>query len=248
MLFVVLPGWRLPESAGLMETLPMPSRRNRNTGRTVVCRLALFCGIAASLLNHSSAAAAGKYNPELEIGSAAPVWADLPGTDDKKHSLEQLKGKKAVIVVFTCCSCPYSVDYEARLVSLAGRWLKKDSPVALVAINVNKVEEDRLPAMKKRAEEQGFRFPWLYDETQDIARKFGATWTPECFVLDAERRVVYMGALDDNPDATKAKVNYVDRAVEAVLAGTAVEVTETPAIGCRIRYERKRRRRPKTDN
>ena len=93
-----------------------------------------------------------------------------------------------------------------------------------------------------RAKERGFTFPWLYDESQEIARKFGATWTPEFFVLDARRNVVYMGALDDNPDVTKASVNHVQRVLDDVLAGRKPEVTETPAIGCRIRYARKRRR------
>lgn len=185
---------------------------------------------------------AGKYNPVLEIGGAAPVWKDLPGTDDRKHSLADLKEKQAVVVVFTCCSCPYAVDYEERLVALAKRYSAADSPVGIVAVNVNRVPEDSLPEMKKRAKERGFTFPWLYDESQEIARKFGATWTPEFFVLDARRNVVYMGALDDNPDVTKASVNHVQRVLDDVLAGRKPEVTETPAIGCRIRYARKRRR------
>ena len=184
---------------------------------------------------------AGKYNPTLSLGDAAPAWKELPGTDGTMHSLAQLKEKQVVVVVFTCNSCPYAVDYEPRMVDFATRRCGKQSKVALVAVNVNLVPDDNLEAMQQRAEASKFTFPYLFDATQDIGRAYGATYTPEFFVLNAQREIVYMGAMDDSPDAAKATVNYVEQAVDATLAGKEPEVKETVAIGCAVRYKRVRR-------
>jgi peroxiredoxin len=190
----------------------------------------------------SSTLLAGEYNPVLNIGDAAPAWTGLPGVDDKQHSLADLKDKQAVVVVFTCNSCPYAVDYEDRLIAFSKKHCGPQSKVALVAINVNTVPDDRLPAMKVRAEKKRFDFPYLFDESQKIARDYGATFTPEFFVLDQQRKIAYMGAMDDNTDPAKAKVSYVEAAVEAVLTGKSPEVKETVARGCLVRYERQRRK------
>lgn len=185
----------------------------------------------------------GKYNPELEIGEKAPSWSMLPGVDDKAHSLHQLKKKEVVVVVFTCNSCPYAEDYEDRIVRFANEQCGAQAKVALVAINVNQIKADRLPAMKKRAEQKKFPFPYLFDETQRIAIQFGAVRTPEFFVLDKERRVVYMGAMDDSADAKKVQRRFLEQAVTATLANGKVVIAETAPIGCSIRYERRRRPR-----
>ena len=103
------------------------------------------------------------------------------------------------------------------------------------------VGPDKLPKMRERAELKGFNFPYLYDESQKIAREYGANFTPEFFVLNAERKVVYMGGMDDNSDITKVTVNYLDPAIEAVLASRAPDTAETVARGCRVRYQRERR-------
>ena len=187
-----------------------------------------------------SPAVAGKYNPKLDLGDAAPEWKSLPGVDGKTHSLSDLD-EKAIVVVFTCNTCPYAVDVEDRLLALQKKYASKD--VALIAINVNKVEEDLMPAMKEKAKEKGFNFPYLFDETQKIARDFGALRTPEFFVLDAQRNVAYMGALDDSPEGREIKTRYVEQALDATLAGEEVQVGETIPIGCSIRFERTRRTR-----
>ncbi|QDV46579.1 thiol-disulfide oxidoreductase [Stieleria neptunia] len=189
----------------------------------------------------TSTASAGKYNTVLDIGDAAPAWSELPGTDDGVHALQQLAEKKVVVVAFTCNSCPYAVDAEDRLNALVDRYAGKS--VAVVAINVNKVEEDRMAAMKQRAKEKGFKFAYLWDESQQIAKDYGAKYTPEFYVLDEQRKVVYMGAMDDSPAGDKVTKTYVIDAIEATLAGREVEVTETIPIGCRIRIERRRRTR-----
>lgn len=186
-------------------------------------------------------AAAGTYNAVLDIGASAPAWQDLPGTDGEKHSYDSVAEAEAVVVVFTCNSCPYAVDVEDRLVALAKQFADQD--VAIVAINVNKVEEDRMEAMQERAKAKGFTFPYLWDESQQIGKAYGAKFTPEFFVLGKDRKVAYMGAFDDSPEGHEVGKTYVVDAIRAVLAGKTVEVTETPPIGCLIRYERERRRR-----
>jgi hypothetical protein len=95
--------------------------------------------------------------------------------------------------------------------------------------------------MRERAELKGFTFPYLFDESQKIGRAFGANFTPEFFVLDKNRKVVYMGGMDDNSDPTKVTVNYLDPAIEATVAGRTPETPETVARGCRVRYKRERR-------
>src|SRR5262245_47170410 len=141
-----------------------------------------------------SVSQAGEFNSVLKPGDEAPAWVQLPGVDDKKHSLADLKDKSVVVVVFTWNSCPVAELYEDRIIAFAKKYSEK---VALVAINVNKIEADRLPKMKDRAKEKGFEFPYLYDETQKISKRYGATYTPEFFVLDKDRKIAYLGAMDD---------------------------------------------------
>jgi peroxiredoxin len=201
-------------------------------------RLNLFALVAFAAL--TSPAVGGEFNKKLNIGDAAPAWKDLPGTDGKQHSLADLKDKDVVVVVFTCNSCPIAVDYEDRIVAFAKKHAAPEGKVALVAINVNTVAEDRLPEMTKRAQKKGFPFPYLYDETQRIAREYGAIYTPEFFVLNKERKVVYMGAMDDKTNVQDAKEIFLEPAVEAALKGQKLPKTETLARGCMIRYVKKR--------
>ena len=144
-------------------------------------------------------------------------------------------------MVFTCNSCPYAIDYEDRLVSFAREMSESKAKVALVAINVNKVEEDLLPAMKKRAEEKSFNFPYLFDETQQTAKDYGAVRTPEFFVLNEDRQLVYTGAMDDSSDGKKITKDYLREAVASTLAGKKIAIEETPPVGCGVRFDRVRR-------
>lgn len=185
---------------------------------------------------------AGKYNSDRNVGDQPEAWVDLPGADDKAHSLKDLEKFDVVVVVFTCNSCPYAVDYEERINALAKKYQTEASRVTVVAINVNKIEADQLPAMKKRAEEKKLVYPYLYDDSQKIAKAFGAVRTPEFFVLDKQRRIAYMGAMDDNTKADKVKINYLEEAIAATLDGKPVSLTETPPVGCAIRYVRERKK------
>lgn len=182
---------------------------------------------------------AGKYNPTLNVGDAAPEFKDLPGTDDKNHSLAELKDKSVVVVIFTCNTCPTAVDYEDRVMALAKKYAA-NGKVGIVAINANQVEGDLLPKMKERATERNFNFLYVHDDTQQVAKAYGATFTPEFFVLDANRKIAYMGALDDATKPDQVKVRYVEDAIDAVLAGRTPETRETIARGCLVRYARQR--------
>ena len=176
---------------------------------------------------------AAKHNSKVDIGDKAATWSDVPGTDGKTHSLSDFGDAKAVVVVFTCNNCPVAVAYEDRLIDLARDY--KDKKVAVVAINVNKNED--LKAMKARAEEKGFNFPYLYDESQESAREYGATCTPHVFVLDGDRTIAYMGAVDDNMNSANAEKHYLRDAIDAVLAGKKPETTETKQVGCSIKWK-----------
>lgn len=195
------------------------------------------------ILVFAASAIAGIYNPTLEIGDPAPAWERLPGVDGNDHSLADLAGKELVVLVFTCNSCPIAVDYEDRIIAFAKKHAGPDSKVAVVAINVNRIEEDRLPKMKERAQEKGFPFAYLYDDSQQIGKAYGATFTPEFFILNRERKIAYMGGMDDNSLPEKVTENYLEPALLALLAGQAPPHPETVARGCRVRYERERRKR-----
>ncbi len=178
---------------------------------------------------------AGKFNKVINIGDAAPTYTKLPGTDGKEHSLADIKSD-VVIIAITCNKCPMAIKYEDRMIELAKKYA--DKSVTMVAINVNDNEADGLEKMKERAKEKGFNFAYLFDASQQIATKLGARVTPEFFVLDKNRKIVYTGALDDNPDPSKVTKKYLELAVEAALAGKLPEVTETRAVGCGVQYKK----------
>jgi peroxiredoxin len=193
------------------------------------------------ILAFAAAAPAGEFNEKLKIGDAAPAWTALPGVDGKPHALADLKDKQAVVVIFTCNSCPVAAGYEDRIIAFTKKHAGPDAPVAVVAINVNTIEADRLDKMQERAKEKAFPYAYLYDETQKIAKDFGATYTPEFFILDKDRKIAYMGAMDDiSPPRAESK-HYLDDAVEAVLAGRKPAPGETRARGCMIRFVKPKR-------
>lgn len=172
---------------------------------------------------------------KLAVGDEAPAWKDLEGTDGKHHSLGEYAAAKAVVVVFTCNRCPVAVAYEDRIVAIASDY--QDKGVDVVAINVNNTEADKLPAMKQRAEEKGFNFDYLYDPSQEIGRSYGAAVTPHVFLLDGDRHVAYIGAIDDNMDSSKASQHFLRDAIDAVLAGSKPQTDSTKPVGCGIRYQ-----------
>jgi len=169
---------------------------------------------------------------DVEVGGKAPTFKGLPGTDGKEYSLADMKDAKVVVVCFTCNVCPMSIAYEDRFVEFNKKYAGKG--VKFIAINANKANDaETIEAMKSRAEEKGFNFPYVFDASGESAGAYGAKVTPHLFVLDGERSVAYVGSFDDKKD--NASKHYVADAVDALLAGKKVEVSSNNAFGCGIR-------------
>lgn len=174
---------------------------------------------------------------ELSIGDRA-INFSLPATDGERYSLSGFDGSKVLAVIFSCNHCPYVQAWEDRMVQIQADYQGKGFQI--VAINANdasKYPDDDFEAMKKRAREKEFNFPYLRDESQDVARAYGAERTPEVFLFDADRSLVYHGALDDNYDSPEAVENtYLRDAIEAVIAGQELEIKTTSPVGCTIKW------------
>lgn len=182
---------------------------------------------------------------DTKVGQLAPAWENLLGTDDARHGLADLKDQDVVVVCFSCNTCPYAIDYEDRMIALQGKYLKAKQKVVLVTINSNALPVDSIQAMKERGEQKKYNFVYLKDEDHSVARAYAASYTPEFYVLDRERRIVYQGALDDVTDAKNVQVRYVELAVDAALNSTTPEIQAVPARGCAIRFARTRSRPPR---
>ena len=201
-------------------------------------RLGAVLLTAILTLGVGAVAEGGKFNRKIKIGDPAPSYTGLPGVDGKSHSLADEKDKDVVVLVITCNQCPVATAYEKRIMDFSKKYGGPESKVAVVAINVNSDAEDSLPNMIVRAQERGFSFPYLYDDSQKIGRALGATVTPEFFVLDKNRKVVYMGGMDNGVNPNNVTANYLVPAVEAALKGVAPTISETAARGCNILYQR----------
>lgn len=182
---------------------------------------------------------------------------EMPTADGGRISLEKVKGKKGLLVAFTCNHCPYAKKWQDRLTTLGNLYVKKG--IGVIAINANdpKVyEDDSVVEMKKLWSGQSsvspmaWNFPYAVDETSNIARAFGATKTPEFFLFDKKSRLVYHGALDADADNAKllayegkipseiASQQYLKNALDAVVAGKKVERFSTQSFGCGIKFRR----------
>ncbi len=173
------------------------------------------------------------------VGDTA-IDFSLQNVDGKTVSLAGIKDAKGYIVVFTCNHCPYAMAYEDRIIELN----KKYAPLGYPVVAINSNDKDVQPAdsfdnMKKRVKEKSIQYSYLYDATQEIAKAYGATRTPHVFLLDNNRVVRYIGAIDDNSeDASAVKEKYVENAIEALRNGQDVAVKQTKAIGCGIKWKR----------
>lgn len=172
----------------------------------------------------------------LKVGDSCPNFVNLETADGKKVSLSEFK-QDVLVVAITCNHCPVAVANEDRLIDFAKEYCGKDGKVALVAINVNNGEADKLPAMAERAKEKGFNFPYAHDPSQKIAKDLGARKTPEFYVFDKDRKLVYTGKFDDSVmDASKVKSHFVVDAVHAVLEGKEPPKSNNPE-GCGVRFD-----------
>lgn len=180
-----------------------------------------------------------KPNKGYRIGDVVEDFS-LQNIDGAMVSLADYKKAKGFIIIFTCNTCPYAVMYEDRIIALNKKYAHKGYPViAIMPNNTSLMPGDSFDAMKQRAQDKGFTFPYLIDSEQKVYPKFGATKTPHVFILqnrDQGHTLEYIGAIDDNyKDARAVKIKYVENAVDALLEGKAVKTTETKAIGCSIK-------------
>ena len=178
----------------------------------------------------------------LAIGKAAPMTdVKMANVDGKSLTIADAKGPKGTLVVFTCNSCPWAQAWEGRVAELGNAFMKQG--IGVVAINSNDPSvkpDDDMPAMVERAKKLGLAFPYVMDASSDVARAFGATRTPEAFLFDAEGKLVYHGAIDDNAkEPAKVTARYLNDALTATAAGKAVATPETKSLGCSIKFRAK---------
>jgi peroxiredoxin len=170
-----------------------------------------------------------------EVGDTATDFK-LKNTDGRMVSMSDYKDARGFIVIFDCNTCPYSKAYNERIIALNEKYFSKGFPV--IAINANDGSGDSYDDMVRIAKQKDYKFPYLFDETQKVARTFGATNTPHVFVLTKQFKVAYIGTIDDNArDAEAVTRHYVEDAVDALIAGRPVPLTKTKAIGCGIRWK-----------
>jgi len=175
---------------------------------------------------------------KLVIGSKCPHF-NLPATDGKNYSLDSFSDKKLLVVIFSCNHCPYVQAYEDRIIEIQNDYKDVLSIVAISSNETVNYPEDSFDKMKERAKQKGFNFPYLFDETQDVAKEFGATHTPEIFLFDEDRKLAFHGKIDDNwQDPKNVKSKYLRNAIEELIAGNKVSVPETFTIGCTIKWKK----------
>ncbi len=170
------------------------------------------------------------------VGDRAADFS-LKNIDERYVALSDYKEVKGFLVIFTCNHCPYAQIYEQRIIELHKMYAPLGIPV--VAINPNSpliVPEDSFEEMQKRAKAKKYPFAYLFDEDQTVMQNFGATRTPHVFLLDANRVVRYIGAIDDNPESpASAKNRWTEDAVNALLAGEKPNPDYTRAVGCTVK-------------
>ena len=173
----------------------------------------------------------------LKTGGKAPVF-ELTGIDDKKHSLDEFKDYKGLLVIFMCNHCPY---VQAKIDAMNEIYNKFKDKIAIVGINSNDptdYPDDSFDSMKKVASEKGIKFPYLVDSSQEVAKKYGAVCTPDPFLFDKEQKLVFHGRLDNAmklEDIATEKTMIIN--MQKLLDGEKIEKDFEPSIGCSIKWK-----------
>lgn len=181
------------------------------------------------------------YSEKIPLGAPAPEFA-LPGVDGRIWRLADFTGSKALVVIFMCNHCPYVKAVQGRINTIARKYAAKG--VALVGINSNdatRYPDDSFEAMKQVMREKGYVFPYLFDETQDVARAYDAVCTPDIYVFSpkgTDYLLAYHGRIDDNwKDEAAVTRRDLEDALEAILAGGAPAAEQIPSMGCSIKWK-----------
>lgn len=176
----------------------------------------------------------------LALGTAAPESTLSDVREKKSYSTEALFGPKGLLVMFICAHCPFVRHVEKELARVGRDY--EGSGIGIVAISSNDAEaypDDAPPALAEQAQRLGFAFPYLYDESQEVARAFDATCTPDFFLFDGGRKLVYRGQLDGSRPGNEVPVTGTDlrAALEALAAGKAIPAEQRPSLGCNIKWK-----------
>lgn len=201
-----------------------------------------FFGFAVAILGTVALwVAATNVNelPGLKVGDKAPTFS-LKNVDGKMVSLTDAKDAKGYIVVFTCNTCPVAQAYEERIIDLHKKFAAKGYPVIAVMPNDPQVSSgDSFDKMQARAKEHQYPFVYLFDDGQKVTKQYGATRTPEVYLLDKDLTVRYTGAIDDNMnEPSEAKNKYVEAAVAALEKGEEPNPNFTKAVGCGVKFKK----------
>jgi len=195
--------------------------------------------LSLAMLAMTSPVFAGQFNKVVSVGEKAPSFSGIPATtksgNDLSVSLGDIK-EDVVVVVFLANHCPVVVAYEDRIIDFAKEYQGKG--VKVVGFSVSAQEGDKLPGIKAYMKDKGSNYVYGYDESQQVGKAYGATNTPQFFVLDKDRVIKYMGAMDDNMAEGKVTKTYLRDAVDAVLKGDSPEVSETQPKGCGVSYKK----------
>ncbi|MDZ4733345.1 MAG: thioredoxin family protein [Nitrospirota bacterium] len=177
----------------------------------------------------------------LPLGTPAPAFALRDVVSGQRYSLGSFSGKAALLVMFICRHCPYVVHVEQEIAKIGRDYI--DRWLGIIGISSNdpvQYPDDAPPRLKEMAERLGFTFPFCFDETQDVAMAYGAACTPEFYLFDRERWLVYRGQLDDSRPGSNKPVTGRDlrAAIDAVLAGKPVDGNQKASVGCSIKWKR----------
>jgi peroxiredoxin len=177
----------------------------------------------------------------VDLGTKAPDFTLEDVVSGEKKSLSELKSDKATVIMFICNHCPFVKHVQDELVRLANDYIPKG--VSFVAISSNDADnypQDSPEKMKEVAEEKGYPFPYLFDETQEVAKAYQAACTPDFYIYDGDLKLVYRGQLDDSRPGNNEPVNGKDirAALDNILAGKPVDEHQKPSIGCNIKWKR----------
>ena len=175
----------------------------------------------------------------MELGTKAPDFSLMDTVSDKTLTLSDLKSDIATVVLFICNHCPYVKHLNSKIVEIANKYQKRG--IQFIAISSNSVEthpQDGPEHMKQIAKEQAYPFPYLYDESQDVAKAYQAECTPDLFVFDGDLKCVYRGQFDDSrPNKGEATGNDLTAALDAIIAGEKVSKMQKPSMGCNIKWK-----------
>lgn len=176
----------------------------------------------------------------LELGTVAPEFSLLNVLDDKNLSFSDVKGENGTLIMFICRHCPYVIHVQDEIARIADEFMPRGVGVSAISSNdVEKYPDDAPEFMVQQAREVGFNFPYLYDETQEVARAYDAACTPDFYLFDRNDRLVYRGRLDEARPGNDQQVNGKDlrNALNSLLKGKEISRVQYPSMGCNIKWK-----------